>query len=370
MAESDGKSDSGGQKSKYATVEDWVNSLGLSPEEAEGSLQKLAAKEVKIDLVPFLSVEDLKETGISDTALEAMTKSIEELRKESPSKDSKTEEKLGYDSVYVRDIDPAVTDDDFIKVFNSVGQVTTIKRFPEHRYAFVCYFDNKGAEAAVAKLSNTNLGKLVIKVQVIEPTNSLWVGNVVGCSEDEIKKIFGKHGIIVRTNVLPAKQCAFVTFSSAKEAATARHALEGQKLGELLLTINFKINKKERPRRRERDGPRDRDRDRRSDRDRPKRRRERDYDRYNDFYDDPYDYDTFDSYGPYRGPPPPPPPPPGPGSYDSYSFDRGGPGFRRRPPPPLPPPRRRGGDRRGSEPRGPQGGRGGRGGRRGRGGPL
>jgi len=340
-----------------------VSSLGLSQEVTEEHIKKLNTTELKIDLIPFLSIDDLKEAGVSDDAvLEAMTKSIEELRKIVPSKPEKVEEKeekQGWDSVYVRDIDPLISDEDFIKVFNSVGQVTTVKRFPEHRYAFVCYVDHKGAEDAVKKLNGTPLGKLVVKVQVIEPTNSLWVGNVVNCPEHELKAAFDKFGIVVRTNVLSAKQCAFVTYATAKEAAAARHALEGVKLGDIPVTINFKINKKERTgTRRGRDDRDDRDdrrdrrggrrRDDRDDRDRPRKRR-RSYDRYDRGYDRGYDYDdyddyaSYDSYAPYSGGPPPP--------YDSY----GGPGYppRRRPPPP--PPRRR------SDGRPPRGGRGGRG---------
>ncbi|XP_046383762.1 uncharacterized protein LOC124154215 isoform X2 [Ischnura elegans] len=71
---------------------------------------------------------------------------------------------------------------------------------------------------------------------------SLWVGNVEGVAEEELRKLFSVYGKILSISMLEAKRCAFINFADAKSAGAAMKALQGKPVGNSLLFIKYPNN--------------------------------------------------------------------------------------------------------------------------------
>jgi RNA recognition motif-containing protein len=71
-------------------------------------------------------------------------------------------------------------------------------------------------------------------------SRSLWLGNVdPTVTEGEIRATFESFGAIENVRILPAKECAFVNFYEMDAAITARNAMQGKPLGNMILRIGF-----------------------------------------------------------------------------------------------------------------------------------
>jgi len=147
-------------------------------------------------------------------------------------------------TLWVGDVDPDVSNQEFLKPFEEIGPVLRLRRFPSNRYAFVIY--EKGTDALVAemKLQGTKIGAFGIRLEIVKPTKSLWIGNVVGITLEALTATFSQYGPIASSRILPQQQCAFVNFISERDAALARENLEGKKLGTMEITVSFKYDKK------------------------------------------------------------------------------------------------------------------------------
>jgi RNA recognition motif-containing protein len=68
----------------------------------------------------------------------------------------------------------------------------------------------------------------------------LWIGNISNeVTEEELLAEFERFGKIESIRVLRNKTCAFVNFTTVEEASAALQDLQGKKLGNMAIKINF-----------------------------------------------------------------------------------------------------------------------------------
>ncbi|EGC32172.1 hypothetical protein DICPUDRAFT_38760, partial [Dictyostelium purpureum] len=73
-----------------------------------------------------------------------------------------------------------------------------------------------------------------------EPTKIVWAGNVhPDSSEDEIRGLFSQFGYIQAIKIIPAKQCAFITFGDVNAAIAAQYNLNGTPIRGYPLKLGF-----------------------------------------------------------------------------------------------------------------------------------
>jgi len=133
--------------------------------------------------------------------------------------------------------------------------------FLHNRYcAFVNFEEEAAAKEAKKNLHGTIIGSQYIVIHyrkpelakvlpqpgvegpfvLNSPSRALWIGNVSDkITEDELKREFEQFGKIESIRVLRNKTCAFVNFMNVEEASAALQALQGKKLGNMAIKINF-----------------------------------------------------------------------------------------------------------------------------------
>jgi len=126
--------------------------------------------------------------------------------------------------------------------------------------AFVNFETEEAAKEAKKNLHGTIIGSQYIVIHYRKPdqakpvtpgtpdstfqlnsaSRALWIGNISDeVTEDELLSEFQRYGTIESIRVLRQKTCAFVNFMTAEEASNALHALQGKKLGNMAIKINF-----------------------------------------------------------------------------------------------------------------------------------
>lgn len=80
--------------------------------------------------------------------------------------------------------------------------------------------------------------------------NRLYVGNLsYSATGEQLEELFSKFGTVKQVNVIEGKGFGFVEMSSAKEAESAKTALDGTDFGGRTIRVDEARPPKERPRR-------------------------------------------------------------------------------------------------------------------------
>jgi len=80
--------------------------------------------------------------------------------------------------------------------------------------------------------------------------NRLYVGNLsYSATSEQLEELFGQFGTVKQVNVIEGKGFGFVEMSSAKEAESAKTALDGTDFGGRTIRVDEARPPKERPRR-------------------------------------------------------------------------------------------------------------------------
>lgn len=164
---------------------------------------------------------------------------------------------------------PEISEEDFEAEFRKFGNVKLIRMFPRSRCAFVTFETPEQALASQSLEDNMlgtmrltlNVGRVGYRetniidsitveltlLQLLQASRHLWIGNIgPSVDEDTLKKEFLPYGTVESVRVLRANKCAFVNLSSEEEALKAAENLNGRKVGEHEIVINFQWNDSER----------------------------------------------------------------------------------------------------------------------------
>jgi len=120
-----------------------------------------------------------------------------------------------------------------------------MRRFAKSKYAFITYASHDLAKTAADRLNGKLLGTMNIRCNVTKAGRSLWIGNVIGITEKDLLAAFAPFGPIESSKVMLQNKCAFVNYKQVEDATEAKNQLEGTKLGDMEITINFKWDKSE-----------------------------------------------------------------------------------------------------------------------------
>eukprot|EP00899_Mesostigma_viride_P024468 jgi/Mesvir1/5205/Mv24079-RA.1 len=148
-------------------------------------------------------------------------------------------------------------------LFGRIGPLESVFVYPNRGFGFVNFLAQKDAERAMAEMRGYNLNGMPLRIEygkgpgsninkqsegpppglgkpLNKPTNSLWVGN---CGPAVTKEIllgeFSKFGPIDNFKLMADRRCAFVDFANVDDAMRALTSLQGFKVGEDDLRIDF-----------------------------------------------------------------------------------------------------------------------------------
>jgi len=157
--------------------------------------------------------------------------------------------------LWVGNIGPEVTEDELRAEFAPFGKIESIRILHNRFCAFVNFEEEAAAKQAKEQLHNTIIGSQYIVIHyrqpehaksnegnfvLNQPSTALWIGNVSEqVTEEELRAEFEQYGKIESIRLIRNKTCAFVNFNSIEEASAALHALQGKKLGNMAIKINF-----------------------------------------------------------------------------------------------------------------------------------
>ncbi|MFH1009615.1 MAG: RNA-binding protein [bacterium] len=80
--------------------------------------------------------------------------------------------------------------------------------------------------------------------------NRLYVGNLsYTATSEQLEELFGQFGTVKQVNVIEGKGFGFVEMSSAKEAESAKAALDGSDFGGRTIRVDEARPPREKPRR-------------------------------------------------------------------------------------------------------------------------
>jgi RNA recognition motif-containing protein len=161
----------------------------------------------------------------------------------------------------------SIGEDELKPVFERFGRVENVRSIVAKNCAFVTFSDRTSAWMCIntlqrspvtirgftfrlgwGKPDNPTLGGGGSgmggggsgSVPLSAPSNCLWLGSVnFDLTEDELHGPFSRFGTIENIRLLPAKKCAFITFSNVAEAELALREMQGQMLRGERLKINF-----------------------------------------------------------------------------------------------------------------------------------
>jgi len=160
--------------------------------------------------------------------------------------------------LWVGNIGPEVTEEELSQEFGQFGKIESIRILHNRYCAFVNFEDEEAAKTAKQALHNTIVGSQYIVIHYRQqmqpdqtkstesnfvlnnPSPALWIGNVSEqVTEDELRAEFEQFGKIDSIRLIRPKTCAFVNFSNVEEASNALQTLQGKKLGNMAIKINF-----------------------------------------------------------------------------------------------------------------------------------
>ncbi len=155
----------------------------------------------------------------------------------------------------------SISEDELRPVFAQFGPIDNIRAIVQKNCAFVTFQDRQSAWMCINTLQRSPVtirgftfrlgwGKPTDQMgapaggsaglPMASPSNCLWLGSVnFDLSEDELYGPFSRFGTIENIRLLPAKKCAFITFSNVAEAELALREMQGQAIRGERLKINF-----------------------------------------------------------------------------------------------------------------------------------
>ncbi|KAG1469825.1 hypothetical protein G6F56_003035 [Rhizopus delemar] len=149
-------------------------------------------------------------------------------------------------SLWVGNIDSAVTIEILTQVFSMFGPIESVRLLLEKECAFINFFhieDAIRAKEDVLTHMGGRIGNCIVRIgfgkadaavtetNVSQPTRALWLGNIpVNTTPASLQSIFGTFGAIESVRVLSHKNCGFINFESADDAVAARDALLQNKI--------------------------------------------------------------------------------------------------------------------------------------------
>lgn len=155
----------------------------------------------------------------------------------------------------------SISEDELRPVFAQFGPLDNIRAIVPKNCAFVTFKDRQSAWMCINTLQRSPVtirgftfrlgwGKPTEMLNapaggtsglpIAPPSNCLWLGSVnFDLSEEELGSAFSRFGKIENIRLLPAKKCAFITFSNVAEAELALREMQGQILRGERLKINF-----------------------------------------------------------------------------------------------------------------------------------
>eukprot|EP00457_Paulinella_chromatophora_P006594 gb/GEZN01006613.1/.p1 GENE.gb/GEZN01006613.1/~~gb/GEZN01006613.1/.p1 ORF type:complete len:522 (-),score=31.45 gb/GEZN01006613.1/:73-1557(-) len=141
--------------------------------------------------------------------------------------------------VWVGNVSPELSEDDFKKVFEEYGRVVLLRMFPRSKCAFITFQSSASALASL-QLEGKLVAKMCLTLNIGKPSRHLWVGNIGDdVTDHQLRVTFEQYGNVESVRVLRANKCAFVNYLSETEAMRASEALNGSKVGGQNIVINF-----------------------------------------------------------------------------------------------------------------------------------
>ena len=181
-------------------------------------------------------------------------------------------------NLWIGNIGLDVNEPELFKLFRIFGEITSV-RILHHKYcAFVNFQKEDDAQTAKEQLQNTtlkgqpltinfqsptparpssrssaenilpNIGYPILPSFVpyeespnfTEPARALWIGNLAeSVDQKTLCEKFETYGEVESVRILRQKACAFVNFKAKDDAVKALNGLQGTKLGEFAIKINY-----------------------------------------------------------------------------------------------------------------------------------
>ncbi|CEP02878.1 hypothetical protein PBRA_002846 [Plasmodiophora brassicae] len=142
--------------------------------------------------------------------------------------------------IWVGNVCPKVTEAEFRSEFSRFGPIRLLRMFPKSKCAFITYETSDQALAAQAAMENTMMGSMALTLNVGRCSRHLWVGNVgPGVDEASLTEAFQKFGEVESVRILRNNKCAFVNMVSEQAALIAAQQLNGHRIADSEITINF-----------------------------------------------------------------------------------------------------------------------------------
>lgn len=170
-------------------------------------------------------------------------------------------------NIYVKDLDSSITQKDLSEKFSAFGKILSVKleTFSDGSskgFGYVQFEEQEAAKKAIGETDNTEWKGKTITVCEFKPKtereehktfkNNLYCRNFPSSyAEEDLRKLFGKHGKITSLLVKPhedGKKQAFICFETGEQAQEAVKDLDGRTLEgcDAPLLVNELLNKHER----------------------------------------------------------------------------------------------------------------------------
>jgi len=221
---------------QFATVEDWIASLGLTKEQCEEYSKKFNDQEVRMSQLQTFGESDLADIGVTDPEVkEKMVKGLDVLKGPKKEKRKREEdENKPNRTIFVGGLSYDALEEDVEEFFQSCGEVIRVK-IPHYTgsgrsrgMAFVEFKSDEGLKKALEKDGTTHMDRyLQIKLSTSgekkqrgprkefppptpgkrEGTKTIFIGNLSWeADEDALKDVFKDCGEITSVRIARYKE--------------------------------------------------------------------------------------------------------------------------------------------------------------------
>jgi RNA recognition motif-containing protein len=178
-------------------------------------------------------------------------------------------------SLWIGNLDPTLTEPEIRLAFEPFGQIESLRLLPSKECAFVNYFKVEDAMRAREILQGAALGNMIVRIgygkvdggymngaagtlgpftdqfktlatngdnnsNILGQSRSVWVGHIgPDMDVDTLCDSFNQFGEIESCRILDARNCAFVNFYWVEDAAKARKAMNGARIGTSIIKTGF-----------------------------------------------------------------------------------------------------------------------------------
>lgn len=117
-------------------------------------------------------------------------------------------------SLWIGNIDTAIMTDELFPFFSPFGPIESIRTLPEKECAFINYIHIEDAIMAREEMQGARVGNCIVRIgygktegihdaQGMQPTKSLWVGNIVpSMKPSDLEILFSQFGQVESARVL------------------------------------------------------------------------------------------------------------------------------------------------------------------------